>query len=72
MFLRRKQPKQIASVYLVFTVGEQVEAAALCYKVEFEFGVVMHRIRAALVVVMPDVAVQVGRKLKFLAHDDKK
>lgn len=72
VFLRRKEPKQIAAMNLVFTVREQVQAAALRYEIEFQFGMVMHRISAALLTVMPDIPLQIGRKLEFLAHDDKK
>ena len=72
MFLRGKQPEQIAAPDLVFAVGEQVEAAALRDEVKFQFGVMVHRVGAALLVVVPEVAIEFGRQMEVLAHDDKK
>ena len=70
--MRGKQPEQIAAPDLVFAVGEQVEAAALRDEVELQLGVMVHRVGAALLAVVPEVAIEFGRQLEVLAHDDKK
>ena len=72
VFLRGKQPEQIATADLVFAVGEQVEAAALRDEIELQFRVTMHRVGATVVTVMPEIAVQLGGQFELLEHGDKK
>ena len=72
MFLRWKQPKQISAPDLIFAVGEQIKSATLGDQIKFQFRVMMHRIGATVVAVMPEVAIKFGRQFEVLAHDDKK
>jgi hypothetical protein len=72
VFLRGKQPEQVAATNLVFAIGEQIESYALRDEVEFQFRVVMHRVGATVMAVVPEVAIESGGSFELLAHDDKK
>ena len=68
VFLRRKKSEQIATVNLVFAVGQQVETGALSDEVEFQLGVMMHGVGAPVVAIMPEIATEVGGQFELLAH----
>ena len=72
VFLRGKQPEQIAPANLIFAIGEQVKPAALRHQIELQFRVMMHCVRPAVMAVMPQVTIETGREFELLAHDDKK
>ncbi|HEY2039749.1 MAG TPA: hypothetical protein VGG95_08785 [Edaphobacter sp.] len=69
MFLRRKQPEQIAAAYLVSEVPQQVDSSSLRNQVQFQFGMMMRPIGDGKVCVTPNLAIENGRKLETLQHD---
>jgi hypothetical protein len=68
MFLRGEEPKQIAAADLVFTIRQQIKSAPLRDKVKLQLGVMVHRVGATVVAVMPEMAVECGGQFQLLAH----
>lgn len=71
VFLRWKQPKQIATSDGVFPILQEIKAAAGGDQIEFQFRVMVHGVPATLAVT-PEVSIQLSGQFQELAHGDKK
>lgn len=53
VFLGGEKPQQIAVAYPIFAIGQQVNTGALCHEIEFQFGVMVHRMNPPEIAVIP-------------------
>jgi hypothetical protein len=72
VFLRRKQPQQISTAYLVAAITQQVRPQASRNEVQLQLGMVVPSIAAARAAIAPDPSIEPRRDVKKLSHGDKK
>lgn len=72
VILRGEEPEQVTSTDLVAAVAQEIDAQAAGDEVQFEFVVRVAPIGGSDMIVLPHAALQIGRQVEALAHDDKK
>lgn len=71
VLLRGEEPKQVAAPDLVPAAADEVGSTPPGNEVQLEFRMVMTTVRRREIGILPDAAIQLGRKLKMLKHDKK-